>query len=135
MKSDLTSRQAIESILSDLRVSLSSLEAIQLPEEAMVYVEHAFQSLDRLSITLSSQEEQVDQILQESVQDRARFISIMTHELRLPMTSIKGYADLLRQGAAGPVNDQQVNFLTVIRNNIDRMTVLTCRPLGYFTDG
>ena len=40
------------------------------------------------------------------------------------MTSIKGYADLLRQGAVGPVNDMQSNFLNVIRNNVERMSVL-----------
>ena len=55
---------------------------------------------------------------------RASFISIMTHELRLPMTSIKGYTDLLRQGAAGSLNDRQLIFLEIIRNNIDRMADL-----------
>jgi signal transduction histidine kinase len=40
------------------------------------------------------------------------------------MTSIKGYTDLLRQGAVGPVNEQQLNFLNVIRNNVERMSAL-----------
>ena len=48
----------------------------------------------------------------------------MTHELRIPMTSIKGYADLMRQGVVGPVNDMQLNFLEVIRNNVERMSTL-----------
>jgi signal transduction histidine kinase len=122
--SDLSPRQTSESILSDLRASLSSIEAISLPTEAMEHVESAYRSIDRLSRHLSSWEARVDQTQQESVLDRARFISIMTHELRLPMTSIKGYTDLLRQGAAGPVNEQQLSFLIVIRNNIDRMTAL-----------
>lgn len=122
--SDLSPHQASESILSDLRASLASLETISLPAEAMEHVESAYQSIDRLSSHLSSWEARVEQTQQESVLDRARFISIMTHELRLPMTSIKGYTDLLRQGAAGPVNEQQLSFLTVIRNNIDRMTAL-----------
>jgi len=122
--SDLSPRQTSESILSDLRASLSSLEAISLPAEAIGHVESAYQSIDRLSSHLSAWEALVEQAQQESIQDRARFISIMTHELRLPMTSIKGYTDLLRQGAAGPVNEKQLSFLTVIRNNIDRMTAL-----------
>jgi signal transduction histidine kinase len=51
-------------------------------------------------------------------------VSVVTHELRIPMTSIKGYTDLLRQGTVGPVNDQQLQFLDVIRNNINRMSTL-----------
>ena len=61
--------------------------------------------------------------LQES-QARSKFVSVVTHELRIPMTSIKGYTDLLRQGAVGPVNEMQLNFLNVVRNNVERMSAL-----------
>jgi signal transduction histidine kinase len=63
--------------------------------------------------------------LQETVRtaNRARhdFISLVTHELRLPMTSIKGYADLLTSGMAGELNAQQQQFFTVIQRNLERM--------------
>ena len=66
--------------------------------------------------------------LYKAVQDantaKTKFVSIVTHELRIPMTSIKGYTDLLRQGAAGVVSEQQLEFLDVIRNNVDRMSTL-----------
>jgi signal transduction histidine kinase len=55
---------------------------------------------------------------------KSKFVSIVSHELKLPMTSIKGYADLLRQGVVGGVNEQQVQFLNVIRSNVERMAVL-----------
>jgi signal transduction histidine kinase len=55
---------------------------------------------------------------------RSDFVSVVAHELRLPMTSIKGYTDLMRAGIAGPVNDQQKEFLTTIRNGVDRMNTL-----------
>ena len=55
---------------------------------------------------------------------KSKFVSIVSHELKLPMTSIKGYADLLRQGVVGSVNDQQAQFLNVIRTNVERMAVL-----------
>ena len=44
--------------------------------------------------------------------------------MRLPMTSIRGYADLLLKGAMGPVNEQQAEFLEVIRKNVNRMNGL-----------
>ncbi len=59
--------------------------------------------------------------------ERARlpkFVSTLTHELRLPLTSIKGYADLLVKGVMGPVSDPQKQFLEVIRNNVERMATL-----------
>ncbi len=56
-----------------------------------------------------------------------RLISIITHELRLPLTSIKGYADLLIKGVTGPLTDQQKHFLEVILNNVGRMAVLIDR--------
>jgi signal transduction histidine kinase len=52
---------------------------------------------------------------------KSDFITLVTHELRLPMTSIKGYTDLLSSGMAGELNDQQQQFFTVIERNLNRM--------------
>ena len=58
--------------------------------------------------------------------DRAKteFVSTVSHELRTPMTSIKGYADLILLGAAGQMNDDQRRFLSIIKANADRLSVL-----------
>jgi PAS domain S-box-containing protein len=65
-------------------------------------------------------------ITREVQADRAKseFVSTVSHELRTPMTSIKGYADLLLMGAAGQVNETQQHFLSVIKSNADRLSVL-----------
>lgn len=52
---------------------------------------------------------------------KTEFMSIASHELKIPMTSIKGYAKLLQLSAAGSLNEQQVDFLKVISANVDRM--------------
>ncbi|HUF39126.1 MAG TPA: HAMP domain-containing sensor histidine kinase [Anaerolineales bacterium] len=51
----------------------------------------------------------------------SRFISVIAHELRGPMTSIKGYTDLILQGAVGEINPRQREFLEIVRANVDRM--------------
>ncbi len=55
---------------------------------------------------------------------KSDFISFVAHELKNPMTSIKGYTELLAAGAVGPVNENQANFLHTIRSNVERMATL-----------
>ncbi len=55
---------------------------------------------------------------------KSQFVSVVSHELKIPMTSIRGYADLINQGAAGPVSEQQEQFLGTILSNVDRMSAL-----------
>lgn len=55
---------------------------------------------------------------------KSDFISLVTHELRIPMTSIRGYTDLLLGEVAGPLSGPQQEFVTTIRRNVERMTVL-----------
>jgi len=62
--------------------------------------------------------------IQAANKAKSDFISVVTHELRLPMTSIKGYTDLIMSGMTGELNEQQKQFLGVIKRNLDRMSVL-----------
>jgi signal transduction histidine kinase len=55
---------------------------------------------------------------------KTEFISFVAHELKNPMTSIKGYTDLLAKGAVGPINEMQANFLKTISTNVERMSRL-----------
>ncbi|WP_299030350.1 GAF domain-containing protein [uncultured Thermanaerothrix sp.] len=55
---------------------------------------------------------------------KSEFVSFVAHELKNPMTSIKGYTELLIAGAVGPVSEAQASFLNVIRSNVDRMSTL-----------
>ncbi|MED5371716.1 MAG: ATP-binding protein [Myxococcota bacterium] len=40
------------------------------------------------------------------------FLSVVTHELKTPLTSVQGYIRLLLMGKGGPLNDKQVKLLT-----------------------
>lgn len=52
---------------------------------------------------------------------KGKFVSFVAHEMKNPMASIKGYADILASGMPGPVNAMQVEFLSTIKANVDRM--------------
>jgi signal transduction histidine kinase len=89
---------------------------------------------NHLNELYTSLEEKVEQRTSELAEARdeavrankskSEFVSIVSHELKLPMTSIKGYSDLMLSGATGQMNENQVNFLTTIRNNVNRMATL-----------
>ncbi len=60
----------------------------------------------------------------EAERTKSEFVSTVSHEMRTPMTSIKGYVELLLMGTVGTLTDDQHNFLTIIKNNVDRLTEL-----------
>jgi len=64
------------------------------------------------------------QIVQQANDAKTDFISFVSHELKQPMTSMQGYIDLLAKEIGGPLNDQQQQFLRIVRNNVERMNRL-----------
>ena len=60
----------------------------------------------------------------EAKRAKTEFVSTVSHELRTPMTSVKGYVELLLMGAVGELTGDQRRFLTIIKNNVDRLTML-----------
>lgn len=62
--------------------------------------------------------------IQRANDAKSEFVSFVAHELKNPMTSIKGYTELLAKGAVGTVTDMQLNFLNTIRSNVERMSTL-----------
>jgi len=103
-------------------------------DEITVLSENFNSMAKSLKDLLTSLEERVKQRTQELAEARdeavaankskSEFVSIVSHELKLPMTSIKGYSDLMLSGATGQLNENQTNFLGTIRNNVNRMATL-----------
>jgi len=73
-------------------------------------------------------------------QMKAGFLSMVSHELRGPLQIVNGYLDLLVDGSAGPMSDEQQGFVRRSRAGSERLTALvddllliSRRDAGQFT--
>jgi signal transduction histidine kinase/putative methionine-R-sulfoxide reductase with GAF domain len=100
-------------------IFLESMLAELPTEDTMVFLTRLS---DHASIAISNA--QLYNAVQSANIAKSEFVSFVSHELKNPMTSIKGYTELLAAGAVGPVNEAQANFLVTIRSNVERMSTL-----------
>lgn len=100
-------------------ITLESQQISALDEEDIAFVERL---ADRAAVAIKNARLYED--IHAANKAKSDFISVVTHELRLPLTSIRGYTDLISSGMTGPLTDQQEQFLLVIRRNLDRMGTL-----------
>jgi signal transduction histidine kinase len=100
-------------------ILLESMRTEPYSEEMMSFL---LRLSDHASIAIANA--QLYAAVQAANLAKSEFVSFVAHELKNPMTSIKGYTELLAVGAVGPINEAQGNFLSTIRSNIDRMNTL-----------
>ena len=100
-------------------IGLLVLESTQARQEDLGFLSRLS---DHAAIAISNAQ-LYDEVQRANIA-KSDFVSLVAHELKNPMTSIKGYTELLAAGAVGPVNEMQANFLNTIRSNTERMSTL-----------
>lgn len=90
-------------------------------------------------VIILSNENLVHQVTHPSIEQIAQrhrdFVSVVSHEFRTPLTSIKGYADTLLRYSANLDAEKQTKFIQTIKDQADRLTrmvenLLTVSKLG-----
>ncbi len=100
-------------------ITLESNRPNAIDAEDVAFVERL---ADRAAVAIENS--RLYEQIQAANKAKNEFISLVTHELRLPLTSIKGYIDLMFGGMTGELNEQQNQFMEVIRRNLGRMSRL-----------
>jgi signal transduction histidine kinase len=98
---------------------LESQRSEACPEELISFLSRLS---DHAAIAIANA--QLYEEVKEANLAKSRFVSFVAHELKNPMSSIKGYTELVAGGMAGPINEMQSSFLATVRSNVDRMNTI-----------
>ncbi len=66
---------------------------------------------------------------------RSEMASTVSHELRTPLTSAAGYVELLAEGDAGPLTDEQRDMLDTVARSLTRLDGIVDDVLGMASPG
>jgi signal transduction histidine kinase len=64
-------------------------------------------------------------------QMKSNFLSVVSHELKTPLHSIKGFVDIILMGKTGKINDLQRDFLATVREQTDQLQNLISELLEF----
>ncbi|MGH7232374.1 MAG: hybrid sensor histidine kinase/response regulator [Nitrospiraceae bacterium] len=91
-------------------------------EQVLNELEQLTQTLERRVSDRTQALETANQRLEELNRLKSSFVSIASHEIRTPVTSIKAFAENMLSGIAGPVTEKQHHCLSRIISNVERLT-------------
>jgi PAS domain S-box-containing protein len=74
---------------------------------------------------------QADEAVLYLAKVKSKFTSVVSHELRSPLATIKEATNLVLEGVLGPMNDEQKDMLNIAKSNIDRLGRLVNNVLIY----
>ncbi|HEY7531754.1 MAG TPA: ATP-binding protein, partial [Nitrospiraceae bacterium] len=99
----------------ELMTTIASQVAISLDNAS------AYQQIEELNVGLEAKVRERTAELEQADRLRSRFLSHVSHELKTPLTSIKGFVQNLLDGLTGSVNDKQQRYLSRMLDNSDRL--------------
>jgi signal transduction histidine kinase len=99
----------------DLMVTFAHQVAIALDNAS------AYQQIEELNVGLEAKVRERTKELEQADRLRSQFLSHVSHELKTPMTSIKGFLQNMLDGLTGAVNEKQQRYLSRMLENSDRL--------------
>ncbi|MBX7218722.1 MAG: GAF domain-containing protein [Blastocatellia bacterium] len=110
-------RQLIESLAAQAAGAIENANLYGELEEKNLMVAESLKELERLY----AQEREVTHALQELNRMKTNFLMVTSHEMRTPLTVVKGYNETLLAELFGPLTDIQKRSLGVSQRMIERM--------------
>jgi signal transduction histidine kinase len=67
--------------------------------------------------------------LAETNRLKSEFVSIVSHQIRSPLTNLKWIVELLMSGILGKIDDKQTEYFKILKENLERMQELVSELL------
>ena len=95
------------------------ITALHADDGSLVGFAKVTRDLTERRIAQQREVEDARRLAESEAANRAKtgFLAAMSHELRTPLNAIGGYAQLMQEGIAGPVSEQQQEYLSRIRTS------------------
>jgi signal transduction histidine kinase len=108
---------------ADLLLTVASHVAVAL-DNAKAYsdLETLTGSLESRVVERTQELQRLNERLQDHDRRRSKFVSVASHELRTPMTSIKGFVENMLDGLTGQLSERQQHYLQRVKHNVERLT-------------
>ena len=81
----------------------------------------AYEQIEELNVGLEAKVRERTAELEQADRLRSQFLSHVSHELKTPLTSIKGFLQNLLDGLTGPLNEKQQRYLSRMLDNSNRL--------------
>ncbi|MDD5409468.1 MAG: ATP-binding protein [Candidatus Omnitrophica bacterium] len=78
-----------------------------------------------------TERKRAEEALTEAVKVKSDFTGIVSHELRTPLASIKEGVSVVLDKITGEINQEQEKYLTIVKNNVDRLDRLITAVLDF----
>ena len=127
-------RQAPDNLVSKVLVQLqrvvevilfTSFRALLTSQMHIESVTASYQELQEKNRILQEANER----LQELDKMKSNFLATVSHELRTPLTSVIGYSEMLLEGMAGSLNDEQREYVGTIMEKGESLLALISQIL------
>jgi signal transduction histidine kinase len=109
--------KVLRTIADELIIAIQNARSIEEIKELNATLQDKVNEATKELRASNAQLHRLDEVKDE-------FMSMASHQLRTPLTSIKGYISMLLEGDAGQVRDEQKNLLQEAFNSSERMVRL-----------
>jgi signal transduction histidine kinase len=102
----------------------TGISAIDLGATDYLVKGRSIENLLGRTMLYAMERKKVARKLKEAISAKADLVNMVSHDLRIPLTAIKEGIDIVGSGEAGPVNEEQKEFLALAIRNVERLTRL-----------
>lgn len=119
---DVNSQITLPMLSGDEVVAILILEKNIMPPLSLPDWAFAQRIAEHASVALANA--QFYEALNNANKSKSEFMGFAAHELKNPLASVKGYAEVMLSGMTGELSEQQENFVNIIRSNANRMQTI-----------